>query len=309
LPKLTIRKYGDEQDFWRIRAFLREVFLLNDRRMLSWHVVRLDYWRWHFIANCKMCAPVQQVTYLWETADGQIAAVLNPESTSEAFVQAHPHFRTPELEEEMLAFAEKHLSVRSADGRRRIFAFADENDALRQHLLKSRGYIKRGRPEHQWRRELDAPIGSAPLALDYTIRSMGDIDEFPSRSWASWKSFHPDDPDEQYEGWDWYGNIQFAPLYRRDLDIVAVTPTGEIAAFCTIWFDDATRSGVFVLVGATPAHQRRGLSTAVMTEGLRRLQRMGATRAFVSGYTPEANALYASLMTRRDLNEPWVKEW
>jgi mycothiol synthase len=309
LTKLTIRRADNEDDFWRIRAFLREVFLLNDRHLLCWHVVRLDYWRWHFVANCEMSAPVPEVTYLWETTEGRIAAVLNPESTSEAFMQLHPDYRTPQLEEEMLAFAEEHLSAPIANGQGRLYAFAADGDRQRQRLLESRGYIRRGRPEQQWRRDLDAPIPRAPLAPGYAMRSMGDIDEFPARSWASWKAFHPDDPDELYEGSDWYLNIQYAPLYRRDLDIVAATPGGEIAAFATIWFDDATRSGVFVLVGAMPAHQRRGLSTAVMTEGLRRLQRMGATRAFVSGYTPEANALYASVMSEKDVQEPWVKEW
>jgi len=33
-----------------------------------------------------------------------------------------------------------------------------------------------------------------------------------------WNAFHADEPDDRYEGWDWYHNIQHAPLYRRDLD-------------------------------------------------------------------------------------------
>jgi mycothiol synthase len=309
VSRLTVRGAHKEEDFWRIRTFLRDVFLLNNRRLRSWHVVRLDYWRWHFVANCELSPPVPQVTYIWETNDRRIAAVLNPESNGEAFMQVHPHFRAPELEEEMLAFAETHLSVRKADGTRTLYAFADDDDAQRRRLLENRGYVKRGRPENQWRRELDVLIPSAPPIPGYVIRSMGDVDEHPTRSWASWKAFHPDEPDEHYEGSDWYLNIQYAPLYRRDLDIVAVTPGGEIAAFATIWFDDATRSGVFVLVGAMPAHQRRGLSTAVMTEGLHRLQRMGATRAFVSGYSAQANALYATVMSQKDVQEPWVKAW
>ena len=43
--------------------------------------------------------------------------------------------------------------------------------------------------------------------------------------------------------------LQSAPLYRRDLDIVAATPNGEIAAFSTISYDDYTRSAVIVLEG------------------------------------------------------------
>jgi hypothetical protein len=35
-------------------------------------------------------------------------------------------------------------------------------------------------------------------------------------------------------GWRWYRDVQRAPLYRRDLDLVAVAPDGELAAFCTL---------------------------------------------------------------------------
>ena len=33
--KQTMRMYQDEDDYWRIREFLRQVFLLNGRRELS----------------------------------------------------------------------------------------------------------------------------------------------------------------------------------------------------------------------------------------------------------------------------------
>jgi hypothetical protein len=40
---LMLRKYQTEEDFQRIREFLRDVFMRNDHRMLSWPVARLDY--------------------------------------------------------------------------------------------------------------------------------------------------------------------------------------------------------------------------------------------------------------------------
>ena len=80
--------------------------------------------------------------------------------------------------------------------------------------------------------------------------------------------------------------------------------------FTTIWFDDVTRSAYFEPVATVPAHQRRGLGKAVMTEGLRRLQRMGATLALVGGYSPGLMRLYRSVMgPEHELNEPWVREW
>ncbi len=307
--KLNMRQYQTEDDYWRIRAFLREVFTLNGRRELSWPVARLDYWRWHCIENCSSCAPVDQVTYLWETTKGQIAAVLNPEESGHAFLQVHPGFRTADLEEEMMTLAEERLATCSDKGHA-LCIWTDSQDTLRADLLSRRGYTKGKWTEYQWRRDLLLPIQAAPLAEGYTVRALGDVDELPARSWASWRGFHPDEPDDRYEGWKWYLNIQRCPLYRRDLDMVAVAPSGEIASFCTIWYDDVTRSAYIEPVATVPEHRQRGLGKAVITEGLRRLQRMGATRAFVGGYEPPANALYQSVMgSEHDLFEQWVKRW
>jgi mycothiol synthase len=306
--ELTMRMCQEKEDYWRMRAFLREVFLLNERRERGWQVARLDYWRWHGIENGGWPPSMDDVTFIWETAKGQIAAVLNPEGPGEAFLQVHPGLRTPELEEEMIAIAEERLAVLASSGQRKLRIWANEHDGLRQEILVRRGYAKGEWPEYRWRRSLDVPIPDVPVAAGYTVRALGDVEELSARSWASWKAFHPRDPDERYEGWDWYLNVQRIPLYRRDLDIVAVAPTGEVASFCTAWYDDVTRTGCFDPVGTMPAHQRRGLGKAVMCEGLRRLKRLGATMAYVGGFTVAANALYASVMSSEyELVEPWKR--
>ena len=104
--KLTMRSYQTEDDTWRIRGFLREVFLLNGRREVSWQAARFDYWRWHGIENMGD-GRLERDVFIWETTDGQIAAVLNRESAGEATLQVHPGRRTPELEQEMIAAADE----------------------------------------------------------------------------------------------------------------------------------------------------------------------------------------------------------
>ena len=36
----------------------------------------------------------------------------------------------------------------------------------------------------------------------WRIRATGDVADLPARSWASWRAFHPEAPDEDYEGWE-----------------------------------------------------------------------------------------------------------
>ncbi len=43
-------------------------------------------------------------------------------------------------------------------------------------------------------------------------------------------------------------------ITRRDLDLVAIAPDGAVAAFCTIWFDDVTRSAYYEPVATVPTH-------------------------------------------------------
>jgi ribosomal protein S18 acetylase RimI-like enzyme len=154
---------------------------------------------------------------------------------------------------------------------------------------------------------LDEKLPEVSIPPGYMIRSMGGASEYDARAWASWRAFHPDEPNHGFDGGDWYANLQSAPLYRRDLDIVAEAPNGEIAAFSTIWYDDVTRSAVCVLVGTVPGHQRRGLGKAVMIEGLSCLQSMCGTRAFANGFDPPANALYRSVLGTSYRAESWFK--
>lgn len=309
---LVSRPLGPEDDFWRMREFLRELFLLNGRLARTWHISRLE------IAHAQCCAagadvPMERAFYLWEAA-GQIAALLLSEGRrGQAHLAVHPAFRTAELEEEMLGVAQEQL-FRIREEAHRLVVWAPADDLQRQDILARRGYAKLGEhTEFQWRRDLDSPIPDQPAPAGYTLRSLGDGLEVLERCYAAGLAFQPQDVKIAVDYRDdpaWYRDIQSAPLYRRDLDLVAVAPDGSIAAFCTVWFDDVTRTGGYEPVGTVPAHQRRGLANALMTEGLRRLRRMGAVRAFVSGFDDAANALYrTALGPEHELYEPWAREW
>jgi mycothiol synthase len=306
---MKFRSYNNEEDYWRIRNFLREVFLLNERLEHSWHVARLDYWRWHYILNLQVCESIEKIISIWETEDSQIAGVLHPIGQGEIRLHVHPQFRSHALENEMLRQAEEQLPEQMENGQRVLYLPVFNHDVVRQEILIQRGYLKGQGLGHHWWRDLDGSIPETPRPSGYTIRSMGLIDEHPARSWASWRAFHSDEPHEAYDGdWSWYQNVQSAPLYRRDLDIVAVTQQNEIAAFCTIYYDDTTRSAVSVLVGTAAEHWRRGLGKAVMLEGMRRLKVMGCTRIFATAYDPPAYALYSSVMQSMQISETWYKE-
>ena len=305
--KLIMRNYQTEQDYWSIREFLREVSLLNDRHDFAWSLLRWDYWRWHVNENIFQFN-LQDVITLWE-ADGKIVAMLNPDGPGEAFFQIHPAILDEFSVADMLDVAEQKLSRIREDGKKELIVWVNGDDHSTKANFTECGYARSTfAAEHMRRRLLSQPVPHSAPGDGYTVRALGDENEHPVRSWLSWKVFHPEEPDEKYQGWAWYKNVQRIPLYRRDLDLVAVAPDGELAAFCTVWFDDVTCTAVFEPVGTHPDHQRRGLSKAVMSEGLRRARRLGATLATVSSYSTGAHALYHSMgFTEFDLLEPWIK--
>ncbi|RPI84557.1 MAG: GNAT family N-acetyltransferase [Chloroflexi bacterium] len=308
----TMRPYRSDDDYWRIRSFLSYVFERNHRREINWTLARFDYWFWAGVNVFeKDWFQLDKHILLWELEDGQITAVLNPEGRGDAFLQVHPDFCTPELEREMLLAAEKYLAEPLPGGKKRLRVWTIETDDQRRLLLKALGYRKSDSPEYMRRRSLDLPILEAPLPPGFTIRALRWPEDIQARSLAGWMAFQgeatPVDP--RYESGEWYKIFQKIPIYRNDLELVVTAPDGEIAAFCTVWYEEANHTGYFEPVGTVPTYQRKGLGKAVMCEGLRRLKALGTDLALVGSYSPEAGALYASVgFTEYELLESWEKE-
>jgi GNAT superfamily N-acetyltransferase len=307
--KLTLRPYRDEDDYWRARAFLRDTFLRSARCEWNWQVYRWDYWRRHGLENIHPM-PLAEVVFFWETPSGQIAAILNPEARGDAFLQIDPDFRSAALLEEMVDCAENHLGKTTEEGGTALNVWAQETDSLLSGILARRGYAKQNWSEFQRWQMLQNEISAPQLPPGYAIRPVGDGVELIERCYASGLGFHDNDIRYAHDNREvsWYRSIQLAPLYRRDLDLTVVAPDGSVASFCTIWFDDVSRSAAFEPVATVPDQQRKGLGKAVMRFGLRRLVQMGATKAFVGSYSNEAGALYASAaFTQYNLCFPWMR--
>ncbi|MBN1859134.1 GNAT family N-acetyltransferase [Candidatus Bipolaricaulota bacterium] len=310
---MTLRHqhYREPADYWRTRAFFRELFVFGDRLSGHWHVGEFDYWRWHWLENVVERLPDE--LSLWEAGDGRIGAVLLQGDPGVCHLHVHPQFRTREFLHKMVGAAERDSAAAVDDGQRSVWVWTIEGDSLLPGVLCERGFEIQPEGghsvEHNGRRSLDGPIPSVPIRDGFTVRSMGGPEELPKRSLASWRAFHPGEPDEGCDPTGaWYRNVQRAPLYRRDLDMVGVAPNGDIASFAVCYFDDVSQTGVFVLDGTAIEYQRMGLAKAVMTEALRRLQWIGARTAYVSWYEAPAGALYRSVgFLDVSLGRVWVK--
>ena len=93
-----------------------------------------------------------------------------------------------------------------------------------------------------------------------------------------------------------YAAVRAAPGFVPELDLVAVAPDGTIAAYCICWYDPVNRIGEFEPVGARERFRRQGYGLALMHEGLRRLQDLGAMEAIV--FSSATNAASHGLYSR-----------
>jgi ribosomal protein S18 acetylase RimI-like enzyme len=93
---------------------------------------------------------------------------------------------------------------------------------------------------------------------------------------------------------EWRGRVLRHPEYRPDLDIVVAAPDGRMGAFCVGWLDDKNHTGRVEPLGCHPDFRRYALGRVALSEGLRRLQSLGAQTIFVEtdSYRNTAFALY-----------------
>ncbi len=109
--------------------------------------------------------------------------------------------------------------------------------------------------------------------------------------------------------------LQQTSLYRPDLDLVVYDGEGEVGAYGLFWYDPTTAVGVVEPMRTEDDHQQRGLARHLLTSGIDRLARVGATRIKVcfepdnaaarhlylsAGFQPDReNAIFAGPTTAR----------
>jgi len=167
-----------------------------------------------------------------------------------------------------------------------------DSDTARIEALNANGFAATGRGFDDWVQPLDSlPDDATPVPEGYVIRSFAGEIEIESRVAAHRSAFHPSRMTVEK-----HARALASPLYRQDLDLVAVAPDGQIASYTLVWFDEVNGKGLFEPVGTHADHRRLGLSRCVIHEGLRRLKALGAAYAFVNSTAGDvpSNRLYAS---------------
>ena len=299
--KARFRKYKPA-DFLRVRDFLVANYRTFEKPV-NWDLVRWNYARY-------FCAPMlgawglgeeaekepdisgkkskEAIRFwegsigIWETDSeknseegseegGEIVGVVCPDE----YVPWHPAFgqaslqRHPEYEHllpKMLEYAERTFVGK---GMTRIYV--GEPDKALQKAAMARGFERDEKPYMHYMEFNLESIPESRLPDGYRFVTMAQNNDLEKRREVFGLSFRHPDPN------DWpilysYQELQKAPDYHKELDIVVEKPDGKWGACTIAWFDSYNKMGTVEPVGAV----QLGMGREVVMEGLRRLRDLGA---------------------------------
>jgi hypothetical protein len=287
--KVESRKYEPERDFLRVRDLLVQTFSVFERP-INWTFERWNYARYFAAPMLGAYGETENTTAksrdaikLWEDAIGiwendksEIVAVVCPDehiprypSYGLAYFQRRPGFDF--LLNEMLDYAEEHYINNDIT---RVF-ITEYDESLKQRA-EDRGYTKGEKSSGWWMEYVLKDLPEPNFPKGFRIQSMADENDLERRRKIFGLSFRHKDPKEWPSLFS-YQELQRAPDYRKDLDLVVVAPNGDYVACCIVWIDHYNKIARLEPVGSIVL----GMGREVVMEGLRRAASMGAEKAYM----------------------------
>jgi len=299
----SLRSYHHSNDYLQVGEFLVRTYRTTGEH-INWLQPRWEYMHYHpLIENVDLAA-----IGIWER-EGKIVAVAHPEhGLGTVYFQIDPAFSDDPafsaLKPEMLAYAAERL-YKTAAGVRRLRIYINDEDRELQALASEAGYTKTAEDEPMSQMHCADLAAGRPLPEGFRLQSLREENDLRKVHGVMWRGFgHGDDPPE--DGIEERRQMQSAPNFREELQIVAVAPDGNYAAYCGMWYEPVNRFAYVEPVCTDPAFRRLGLARAATVEGIRRCRDLGAEIAYVGATLP----VYLSLGFRECYNcTAWLKEW
>ena len=278
-------------------AGLSDLYAMKDTLTANWRAGYASYHRgdldWWLLPE-ELGMSLKRLIEIWFTAKGNcLGWVVFVEARADYDIVMHPDWRGSALERELLRWADARLTaaarqhgktrVRALRCRKmRVCAFVFADNRFQRAVLREMDYAEaddvilysQPLPPQPLPRQAQPPIA---LPTGFRWLPPMRVEWAAARAAAHADAFHP----SKISPAAYRRLMRNAPDYEGELDVVAVAPDGQHAAFAMVWLDEENALGLFEPVGTRRAYQRRGLGRAVLREGLRRMCARGMTQAIV----------------------------
>ncbi|MFX1537241.1 MAG: GNAT family N-acetyltransferase [Promethearchaeota archaeon] len=303
--KIESREYNPKEDFDKLMQFLINTY--NETKTLqNWFPDRFESNHDDWIPDIRIW---EEINDMISPPHHKIVAFVIPERTFNYFIQIHPDYSF--LEKEIINWIEIHCTAKKKElnEKQTLSIITVEGNIIREQVLTELGFKQLLDPiyGHLRIRPLDLPIRDYSLPEGFEIRSVQGKSDYEKLAEGVRLIFGHGDwfTAEIIEG------IINRSFYKQDLDLVVVAPDGAIAAFCTFRIDPVSRITQLEPMGTHPKFRRLGLAKALLSEGLKRLEKYNPTLLYIGGAAdnPAAMRLYESVgFTKKLTLYFWVKD-
>lgn len=285
---MNLRPY-QPNDLPSVLTFVGEC--LRDSNFCNFHPGDIAHW----ISNSYRGKDLERHFWLYEENNTILAcAELPPVEWASYTLIVHPQHRGGDLEQDLLQHCETTMwQQMQAEGSKEtaISISVAECDSERINCLTALGYQVAKRESEMRRRSLTESIPSLVLPEGFSIRSSAGEHEAALLAEVHSSAFNSKWTAESYLG------VMRSPSFKIENELVVVAPDGRFAAFLVYWPDTVSKSGLFEPVGCHKEFRQRGLTKALMIEGMQRMINAAVETALVGNKinNEAASSLYESL--------------
>ncbi len=285
---LQMRDFHWDRDFDSVRRFLGELYHIQ-KAYTNWLPTTLENVKFG-PGGTEYLDEEDEYLKIWEH-EHRIVALSYTKPAGSCNLSIHPEY-IAYASEIVLWMQERVTELKNKDSVKMTFVVDDFDDELIS-ILTALGFEKDEIEGDNQILPLNAPIPEYSLPDGYTVRNAIVSVDFEKYREVQVAVF-PHIVSMSKKLLETYSTASF---YREDLDIVAVAPEGEFAAFCTARIDPVSRITELEPVGTHPDHRKLGLGKAVILESFKRVEKYKPTAIVILGAAPSEGArrLYKSV--------------
>ena len=219
---------------------------------------------------------IRAMTRLWQTGD-ELIAFAYVDAFNNLWFEFLPEQQSDQLEFEIIEWGVTCMRQRHAGAEElpTLDATCNADNAARVEILERHGFVREAVRTLKYERSLTGPVPDAPLPAGFSLRSTAGEREVDALAALHRAAFGTDNMTAEARL-----AIIHAPNYIPELDLLAVAPDRDLAAFCICGFEEEqTKIGYTDPIGVHPRYRRLGLGKAIVTAGLRAIRDKGATAA------------------------------
>jgi GNAT superfamily N-acetyltransferase len=295
--KTTHRNYSEERgDFNRLARFFTAAPAAR-RTHTTWCLGRFVDWKYGLYTNKRVFPSFcDENAHLWFDGFGELAGFAISESGDAGFsILTPPGYRF--LYEEMLGWVLETWQERVSP-ESRFSTEITEHQEWERKILDRYGFCL-DLTFFTRRFDLTGPLAPrVPLEPGFVIVDMQSHPDYRAQGILRADAFqkkHTLTEEELNHRLRYFNHSHKGPIYHAETDLCVMAADGQFVAGCEALINAYGLEADIERVCTHSNFRKRGFARAVIQECLFRLRDRGIHNAYITGYSPEALALYGSL--------------